>query len=309
VSFVRTVLGDVAQDQLGLCYAHEHVVIRGKWIEENFPDFQLDDLEAITAELMELRLAGVCTMIDAMPTDSGRSADDLILISQRTTMNIVAATGLHLRIYYPGDHWFDTIDDNALVDLFVGEITVSMKDSRARAGVIKVAGSLDRLTELERRNFRAAGRAQRQTGCPILTHTEQGAAALEQVQILIEAGADPAHVVLSHLDRIGDIAYHREVLSTGVRLEFDSAFRWGSKPNQTLQLILALAPEFPDQIVLGMDAARTSYWRSYGGKPGLRYLVDEFGPILVAAGLEEPLLHKILFENPAGAFAFCAAEI
>jgi hypothetical protein len=38
--------------------------------------------------------------------------------------------------------------------------------------------------------------------------------------------------------------------------------------NQTTALIFALAPEFPDQLMLGMDTARSSYWKSYGGAQG-----------------------------------------
>lgn len=306
MSFVRTVLGDIPSEGLGIVYAHEHVVIKGPFVEKSFPEFLLEDLDAIGEELKALRRAGVGATIDAMPTDSGRSAADLIEVSKRTGMAIVASTGLHLRLYYPAEHWVDTIEEDALVELFVREIEEGMEGTGARAGVIKVAGSLDRLTDLERRNFRAAARAQRMTGCPILTHTEQGTAALEQVRILQDSGADLAHVVLSHLDRSGDLAYHREVLSTGVRLEFDSAFRWGARENGTLALILALAPEFPDAIVIGMDAARRAYWRSFGGGPGLAYLVDTFVPILREAGLPERLLQRILVHNPAQAYAFAA---
>ncbi len=306
MSFVRTVRGDVPTEGLGIVYAHEHVVIKGPFVAERFPEFLLDDLDAITDELKALRRRGVGTMIDAMPTDAGRSAVDLIEVSKRTGMALVAATGLHLRLYYPPDHWVDTIDEDALAERFVREIEEGMEATGARAGVIKVAGSLDRLTDLERRNFRAAARAQRATGCPILTHTEGGTAALEQVRILQDSGADPAHVVLSHLDRNGDLAYHREVLSTGVRLEFDSAFRWGVRENRTQALILALAPEFPDALVLGMDAARPAYWRSFGGEPGLAYLVDSFVPALREAGLQEGLLQNILVHNPAQAYSFGA---
>lgn len=308
MSFVRTVTGDVSPDSLGLVYAHEHLVIRGEFTERAFPDFVLADLNAICQEVLRLRELGVGTMVDAMPLDSGRAADDLVVISERTGMNVVGPTGLHLRMYYPPDHWYDTISEADLTSRFIDEIQVGMVDlgvrSLAKAGVIKVAGSLDRLTDVERRNFRAAGAAQRVTGCPILTHTEQGTAALEQIRLLQDSGADLTHVVLSHLDRNGDLGYHHEVLETGVRLEFDSAFRWGAKPNLTKSLILNLAPEFPNQITLGMDAARPSYWRSFGGKPGLDYLLTTLGPELIAEGLDPALWTNMMSTNPHHAYTF-----
>jgi phosphotriesterase-related protein len=223
-------------------------------------------------------------------------------------MHIVAATGLHLRLYYPADHWYDTIGEEELTELFIDETENGVTDFGtsldAKAGVIKVAGSLDRLTDLERRNFRAAGLAQRATGCPILTHTEQGTAALEQVAILLECGAEPKHIVLSHLDRSFDLGYLREVLSTGVKLEFDSAFRWKEDPNHTLDLLVELSPEFPTSFVLGMDAARQSYWSSFGGKPGLGFLITMFRPMLLEAGLCPALVDKLLVDNPREAYEF-----
>jgi len=57
--------------------------------------------------------------------------------------------------------------------------------------------------------------------------------------------------------------------------------------------------------VLGMDAARRKYWRSYGGGPGLRFLLMEFVPRLRAAGLSAEDVDTIFVRNPAGAFAFC----
>jgi phosphotriesterase-related protein len=277
-------------------------------MEQNFPEFLLQDLDSISEEIMELRRYGIDTMVDSMPIDAGRSGSDLTEIALRTNMHIVGATGLHLRLYYPPHHWYDTIDEDGLTARLIEEITEGMSDdgirTDARAGVIKVAGSLDHLTDLEKRNFRAAGRAQAVTGCPILTHTEQGTAALEQVRVLEDSGANLSHVVLSHLDRLPDLAYQREVLRTGVKVEYDSFFRWKGEHNHTLELLLTLAPEFQDSFVLGMDAAKRVYWASFGGKPGLSFLVSTFVPKLRDAGLGQDLLDRILVRNPLNAYSF-----
>ena len=37
-----------------------------------------------------------------------------------------------------------------------------------------------------------------------------------------------------------------------------------------------LLPMFPNQITVGMDAAKNAYWKSYGGNPGLDYLLTTF---------------------------------
>ena len=74
---------------------------------------------------------------------------------------------------------------------------------------------------------------------------------LDQLEISIE----------SHTDRQPDMAYHRALLPSGVLLEYDHHFRSHLKDGNcpTVDLIAALAHEFPRQIVVGMDLARRSY--------------------------------------------------
>ncbi len=312
MSFIRTVLGDIPSGSLGVCYAHEHVIIDPGHMTEKYPDFLLDSVDLAVRELIQFKKDGGDAMIDSMPA-GGRNAAKLAEVSRRTDVHIVCPTGLHLRKYYAENHWGELLFLEELAEIFIGEIEQgidandsdgsSVKRLPHRAGLIKIASGLDKIDEHEERIFEAASIAHRQTGCPILTHTEQGTAALEQVDLLAGFHVDLRHVVLSHTDRKPDLAYHRDILQSGVRLEFDSAFRW-KKGNPTADLVLALAGEFPSQIMLGMDAARRSYWKNYGGEPGLSYLLTDFRGQLLQAGLDEKLWRRIMVENPAEAFAF-----
>lgn len=314
--FVRTVLGDVAPEQLGICYAHEHVVIDDSYTTEKTPAFLLGDVEAIAQELTQAHAAGVGTMIDSMPGGgAGRNVLKIAQISKASGVHLVCPTGLHLAKYYSRGHWGLRLSEEELTDVFVSEIEqgIDANDLAGphvvrtphKAGLIKVAGGLNQLSDHEQKCFRAAGAAQVRTGSPILTHCEQGTAAMEQIEILRNAGADLHHVVLSHTDRKPDVAYHRELLSTGVRLEYDSAFRWkAGEPNHTLNLVVALHEQFPNQILLGMDAARRSYWKCFGGGPGMSYLVGEFVPMLRSAGVSQQAIDRILIHNPAETYSF-----
>ena len=111
-------------------------------------------------------------------------------------------------------------------------------------------------------------------------------------------------MVLSHTDRKPDPVYHREVLSTGVCVEYDSCFRWKTGHNPSLELLLELIDEFPTQIMLGMDAARPSYWKSYGGEPGLNFLLTTFTDMMKERGLGDDQWQRIFVENPAKAYDF-----
>ncbi len=279
---------------------------------EKFPDFLLDSVELAARELAQFKADGGCAMIDSMPS-GGRNAAKLAEVSRRSGVHIVCPTGLHLEKYYPEGHWGGRLSVEELAEVFIGEIEAGidandlggpeLKRLPERAGLIKVASGLDRVDEHERRIFEAAAAAHLRTGAPILTHTEQGTAALEQVALLSALGADLRHVTLSHTDRKPDPAYHRDILQSGVRVEFDSAFRW-KEGNPTLDLVHALAPEFPGQIMLGMDAARRSYWKCYDGNPGLSYLLTDFRLQLREAGFDDQMWSRIMIANPAEAFSF-----
>lgn len=117
-------------------------------------------------------------------------------------------------------------------------------------------------------------------------------------------GADLSHVVLSHVDRMKDIDYHKKVLDTGVFVEYDSAFRWkADEENWTYKILEELLPQYSKQITLGMDMARSTYWKSYGGKPGLTFLIEEIPNKLKAWGMDQ-YFQTIFFDNPSRLYAF-----
>jgi 5-phospho-D-xylono-1,4-lactonase len=319
LSFVRTVLGDIPPEQLGACDSHEHLIIDGGFPCLENPDFRLADVDRCVREIEDAARAGLRAIVDTMPCDAGRNVLKLAEVSRRTGVHVLCPTGLHHERYYDDLHWSHRAGEDRIAELFTADVAegVDRHDYGApfvertphRAGLVKVAGSLDRLTERDRRIFRAAARAHEATGCPILTHTERGTAGEEQVALLLDAGVRPASIVLSHTDFVADASYHRALLRAGVYLEFDRHFRWSAsvEGNPTLRLIGRLVAEgFGSQLLLGMDAARRGYWTAYGGEPGLRFLVDELPRRLAEHGVGEGACRELLVGNPARAFAFAS---
>ncbi len=315
MTFVRTVLGDIEPGELGVTYAHEHLVIDGGRPVLMEPEFDLADIDAMTTEVTEAAGLGLRSVVDAMPCDAGRNAGKLAELSRRTGVHVVAPTGLHHDRYYGPAHWSHLVSVADLAELFVLDITDGIDDldysgpivrrTAHRAGVLKVAGSLGGPSARDRMVFEAAAVAHARTGVPILTHCEKGTGALEQIELLAELGVDPSHVILSHVDKIADRGYHRELLATGAFGEYDQSFRWGDAPNVTVELIAWMIEDgLGDRIVLGMDAAKRRYYRVHGGSPGLTWLLDGFTALLDAADIDAAVRQQLFVDNPARAFAF-----
>jgi len=313
--FVRTVLGDIDSGQLGLTYAHEHLVIDGGRPVELQPDFLLADVDRMAIEVRAAADLGLRAVVDAMPADAGRNVEKLAALSRLTGVHVIAPTGLHHERYYGPSHWGSRLAVESVADLFVADVvegidandyaTPIVARTDYRAGVVKVAGSDGGPSARDRRILAAAAATHRRTGVPILAHCEAGTGALELLRALTDDGVPAQHVVLSHIDKVVDPNYHREILSTGAFGEYDQGFRWGERENGTIALIEAMAADgLSDRIVLGMDAARQGYYRVYGGRPGLTFLLDGLTRAMVERGIDPATRRALFVDNPARAFAF-----
>jgi phosphotriesterase-related protein len=319
VAFARTVLGDVSPDELGVVHAHEHLVINGGRPVQLFADFLLADVEKAVAELAPAQELGLRTVVDAMPADCGRDVLMLAEISRRSGVHVIAPSGVHHERFYDDRHWSLRLSADELAGLFVADIESGIDEldyggpivrrTAHRAGVLKVAGSTYGPTARDERVFAAAAQGQIRTGCPILTHCEGGQGALEQVEVLVRHGADPAHVLLSHVDRVVDRSYQRDIAATGARVEYDQGFRWGDQPNGTLQLLEWAAEDgLLGHITLGLDAARQGYWTQYGGAPGWAFLLGPFAALMRERGLGAAEQRMLFVETPGAAYTFGEAQ-
>jgi predicted metal-dependent phosphotriesterase family hydrolase len=319
MTFVRTVLGDIEPREMGVTYAHEHLIIDGGRPVEMSPDFLLADVDRLADELRDAAAAGLQAAIDAMPADCGRNPAKLAELSRRTGVNIVAATGLHHERFYGPSHWSLRASEDWLADLFVADVTEGIDErdyggstvlrTDIRAGIVKVAGSEGGPSARDLPIFRAAAAAHARTGVPVHTHCEAGTGALEQIRVLVDAGVSAGRISLSHVDKVVDRGYHRELFATGAFAVYDQAFRWGDRDNGTLQLLeWAIADGHAGQVMLGMDAARQGYYRAFGGSPGVPFLLREFSEAMETGGIGADIRRGLFVDNPARAFAFVEVD-
>src|SRR5947199_6977331 len=107
-------------------------------------------------------------------------------------------------------------------------------------GAFGEIGSWDEITAEERKVFRAVGRAHVATNIPIFTHTGiPGKSALEQLDILEDAGVKPDRVVIGHLGNLVDanVYVHKAICRRGAFVGFDSL---GLNDTQQIPMFVAL---------------------------------------------------------------------
>jgi len=301
---VRTVLGDLAADQLGVCDAHDHLFLSSQLL----PGQELDDPDAATAELAAFGAVGGQAVVQWTPYGLGRRVDALREAARATGVNVVAATGLHQAAHCPPG-LIPRVRDR-LVGLFVEELTVGIRErpdsepGPSRAGLIKVAGEFHALSQHARQVITAAAEAHHATGAPIGVHLEHGTAGLEVIELLCDQlEVAPARVILGHLNREPDSYLHRAAADAGVFLAFDGPSRANHATDWRLfeSLAALAAAGHTEQLLIGGDTTTSAARGSTGGGPGIPYLLRRLRPRLVHE-LGAATTEEIFLTNPARAF-------
>jgi phosphotriesterase-related protein len=292
MAFARTVLGDVAADELGVTLSHEHLIIDSSIVEREWPHIHLPSVADAIAETIELAASGVRTMVDAMPIGCGGDAARLADVALATRCNLVASTGMHTVKYYAEADWHLGASADDLARAF----TSAIEGPAPAAGLIKVATSGPTPTPLEHRLFEAAAITVEATGAPVLTHCEAGEGGAAQIELIADSGIPLTRVVMSHTDKVTDPAYHRDLLESGVLLCLDQGLR---QPEETARILVGLIEAgFTAQLLIGTDGARRSLWSTLDGDPGLAWINTGFRAMLVEAGVDEDSLDMIFRVNP-----------
>ncbi|MFJ9722475.1 phosphotriesterase [Streptomyces sp. NPDC101209] len=298
VTSVRTVLGDVRPEELGVCDAHDHLFLRSPLL----PGQELDDGAAARAELAAFRAVGGGTVVQWTPYGMGRRAADLPELSRSSGVRVVCATGLHQGAHYSGQLLEEL--RGRLAEVFVAELTQGIGTSGVRAGLIKVAGGFHALDAHARWTMTAAAEAHHATGAPIAVHLEMGTGALDVLDLLCGSlGVEPHRVILGHLNRAPDPVVHRQAAEAGAYLAFDGPSRAHHATDWRMpEAVRALAEAgFGHRLLLGGDTVVAGA-RSVDGGPGMPYLLRRVRPRL-ARELGEELTDRVLTENPGRAFA------
>lgn len=310
MSRVNTVLGPIPAEELGIVAIHEHIGygMPGSELDSKWWKTPEQRYEETVPKLRAFHENGGGTFVDATGICNGRDVDYYKSLSAKTGVNIVACTG-----FVGGDTalpFFARASVDYLAEQFVHEITVGIGDTGSRAGIIKVGVSRGgRMTDLDKRIYRAAARACLATGVPILTHLAIDAE--NAIAIFTEEGLDLDRVLFGHVDDGVNFDKTRDtwIADQGGRIGFDTFGYetelpdppfWARPRKDRLDHFL----RFIGQGYLGKVLASADANCSPLGWPGVKghtvnYIFEQLIPDLRTAGIDEATITRIFVDNPA----------
>jgi phosphotriesterase-related protein len=249
------------------------------------PDI-MHNVDLMSAEVAKVKDAGVACIVDAGHADMGRDVEFLRQVSMKSGVPIVVGGGFYSQPFYPKE--ISTMSETQIYDALIKQVD---SDTLGAFGEI---GSWDEITADERKVFRAVGRAHVATNIPIFTHTGiPGKSALEQLDILEDAGVNPNRVVIGHLGNLVDtnVYVHKTICRRGAYVGFD---RQGNNDTQQIPMVMSLIEAgFADNLMFSSDASS-----------GYSKTMTVFLPKLKAAGATDEVLHGIMVNNPRRFLAF-----
>jgi predicted metal-dependent phosphotriesterase family hydrolase len=301
---IMTVLGPIADHALGVTQTHEHLLINlyGTVTVWNYSAF--DDVNLAIDEIAAFKSAGGRSIVETTTIGIGRDPVGLRRISEASGVNIVMGAGWYREQVYPD--YVARRSTSELSDMLVRDIEEGVDGTGIRAGVIGEIGTdFEFLSPANERVFRAAARAQQQTGVAITTHCQRtGRLGIEQVRLLLEAGVAPDRIVIGHHGDKRHVEFELELLSHGVYVQIDHVgFRDLQPDEQRARNVKAIVDAgFGHRLLISQDVCLPHSLRWFGGI-GYGYLLETFVPMLRAAGVTQAQIDQIQVTNPASVLA------
>ena len=309
---ITTVLGDIEDAALGFCQSHEHLSIDPGCPSPVPADQCIDDPEKSRLELEAYRYAGGGAVVDAQGLGCGRDAAALARISRESSVHIVATTGFHKMQFYPEGHWIYSAGADQITRLYLAELgegmfldgdgaKIPVRHIEARAGLIKSALDAGEFTSQYQKLFTAALEAAKISGAALMVHIEKGSDPEALAVFLEKQGLDPHRIVFCHLDRaVANTAVHRAICARSISLEFDTIGRPKYHDDRTeIGIILPLLEAgYENRLLMSLDTTRARL-KSYGGTPGLTYILEQFIPLMRGSGITEEQIDLFFRKNPA----------
>lgn len=285
----------------GITYIHEHVYIDLSGVKQD-TDTHLNDKDSMIEELKELKSKGVENIVEVTNIGMGRNIEYMEDVREKTGLNFIYSTGFYIEPFFPD--YIEQKTDKELAQIMIHEIKNGIENTGIKPEVIgEIGSSRNIITELERKVFQAAGRAQEETGKVLSTHTSIGTMGLEQIEILRDYNVNFEKVIIGHTDLSNNMDYMLKLLDFGVYIAFDTIGKNNYLPDEKRADAIneLIKRGFGNKILLSMDITRKSHFRKNRGL-GYSHLLDTFVPMMKNIGISGYDIEKMLIKNPEKIF-------
>ncbi|MCW5979401.1 MAG: hypothetical protein KIT09_15095 [Bryobacteraceae bacterium] len=282
----------------GSILVHEHVMVDFVGAETIRPG-RYDPNEVFRLarpKLEEAKKLGCVRLLECTPNFLGRDARLMKRLEDAVGLEIWTNTGL----YGAADHKFVPAFARAesaeqLARRWIQEFEKGIDGVKPR--FIKTGVNKGPLHELDGKLVRAAAICSRATGLPIASHTGDGAAALEELEIVAAEKTPLSRFVWVHAQSEKDHAIHEKAARAGAWVEFD-----GIGPDSAdwhLDCLRFMASRnLLDRALISQDAGWYNVGSPGGGNyRGYGYIYTDFLPRLDPAWTA-----ALMIENPRRAF-------
>jgi phosphotriesterase-related protein len=308
---VETVSGPVDVEELGLTLIHEHFRATDEAGRMQFPHLYDEQREwdAAMSDAKAVKGHGVKTVVEPSAMFLTRDAAFSKRVADESGLNIILATGVYTYDYVP--QFLANRDDDAVAAIYVHEIENGIQGTGIKAAFIKCAADAPGMTPTIEKLHRAAARASKQTGRPIMAHSRPASGTgLEQMRIFEEEGVEPAKVQIAHTGDTDDLDYIDRLLDTGCWIGMDryglDIFLPTDRRNATVLALLERGRA--DRMHLSQDYCSTIDWfpreveaylkANEVPKWSMTFLFEEVIPELKERGMTDEQLNQIMVENP-----------
>jgi phosphotriesterase-related protein len=298
---VNAVNGPVDPASLGVTLMHEHVLV--DFIGAKEVSRSRYDAEAVFTRvlpfLQQAKTLGVVTLVECTPAFLGRDARLLQRLAGASGLQIVSNTG-----YYGANkdkhlppHAF-TESPRQLAARWIREAERGIDDTGIKPGFMKIGVDAGALSTVDTKLVRAAVITPKATGLPIASHTGDGLAALEQMDLLEIARVPATAFIWVHAQNERDATFHEQAAARGAWIEFDGVSPTSVDRHVALVLAMRKAGRL-NQVLVSHDAG----WYRVGEPNGGEFrpfdtLFTTFVPALRAAGLSDADVRQLLVDNP-----------
>jgi phosphotriesterase-related protein len=274
---------------------HEHVLVDFIGADQIRPGrYNRDEVFRIALpKLKEVNSLGCRRLLECTPNFLGRDPALLARLSDATGLEIWSNTGL----YGAANHKFVPSFARTETAEQLAKRWIAESREAWRPRFIKIGVNFAPLDELDRKLVRAAAITSKETGLTIASHTGNGGAALEQLEIVTAEKVSASKFVWVHAQNESNQRLHEQLARAGAWVEFDGI---GPKTIELhLRCVQSLASKgLLSRVLISQDSGWYHVGEPGGGEfHGYTDLYAKFLPLL-----EPSQVPALIWDNPRAAF-------